>query len=1489
MRSVRGPVVLIIVSVVAAIVAARVGLDDRWLWFYDVPKSAYPTAVFWHEHASQLALPLWIDRLGMGFPVYAEGQIGSFYLPNLLLYQFGPLTATDISRVLHLAFAGIGAGLIARRMTSDWLAAVVAAIGAVLAGGIVGKLEWTNVVVAYAWAPWVMLPLMRRPGPSRLGLVGAGTAWGIAGLASHPDTWILIGITAAVLMLSTAPRLSTLPRIIGFALLSVAVASVQLIPTLLLWSLSVRTGGLTSWDLFSNSATPLDLLLPGFANAFIQSGPSGWDLGTQWYPGGVWGLHEAGAYLGLPMLALVGLGAVARRSRPLLVVAVVMIGIAVVGAFHPSVWVDTPILNGLRHPTRSYMIAGLVCSILAGVGVSRVGRAAMSLRPAVVLVVGSIALYLLVTYVSLARPDLFGQLVGWAFGTPADSVASLREAAVRALTRLDPLVVELGTGVAALVLLWIAAGRSRLRGRIKLGLSQVRVALVVLAAIPLLAFSPGVNLDLTFDQISQADQPYMQTVARFTPKRVVAFIDPSWYEGIPNQLASAGISELSMWSSLNLERTDALVNDIRYPQPDPTLARAAGVDVMATFGGAPCPGSNTVELHNDGASVCRLESAPAPPYWLPADAVGDASDGAAPFGGRAIMALMGGAPIDRSVDPERAVSEARSVTVASWDETGAELLVDAPDAGWLYIDRAWWPAWQVTVDGQSVEPQRALGGQLVPVPAGTSVVRQSLVPVDIWFGLALGLVALVIALCWVRRSPGSSAELAFEPFSSETPVEPGERDGPSGTVAGPGPVDRPADLDGLARSETGVRGPAPPEPPDDHPIDHPIDRVEAAFGIDPLRLRGVAGFMLGLALAMTLTWLFPPVGALLVWPVLFAVPGWIIVSRVAPTVPAPGRVGIAVVTSVYLSAHLVNIVARLDGFGQPAVLASAALLVQGTVVLARIRYRHLAPLRTPSARGIWVALRRDAGAWVVGAVVGLTVLVILGANAWTRTEQGWVSGGWNWSDFLVHVSIGASILHGNFPPEVPYFAGVPLTYHWFADFHGAIAASVAGMDVIPVFIGTSALFAAVLALVVWALALRLTGRRRVATIATVLVCFGGGMGWLRLVGELLAGAGDIVGLVTTNSYDNSWADGWPFFRIASIFGTGFFPHRATTLGLPGLVSVVLLVVSCLGRRPAGVLLAGVLASLLAPFHFYAFPATYLIVLLYVLTTGRWQAPTVVRDAALFLAPIVLAIPFIAPAVFQQGTQGAFRIVQGWSEAPISDGPLAVAFFYLTNLGLPFVLALIGGIRVGRRGAGAFLVAWLIALFIVPNVMVLSSVEFDMNKFFQIMWIAVAILAATLVARWPRPVVVAILAFSAISPALIGVWHLRNEAVTLTLAQEAAGRWIEQNTPERAVFVTDTFINSPVDLAGRLRISTFGPYVANLGYNPDQRGNDVHAIYCDGADEAVALMARYGARYVLSSGGALDCGGGEPTDFSKSPRFETVYDRDGVEVWWLADP
>ncbi len=475
--------------------------------------------------------------------------------------------------------------------------------------------------------------------------------------------------------------------------------------------------------------------------------------------------------------------------------------------------------------------------------------------------------------------------------------------------------------------------------------------------------------------------------------------------------------------------------------------------------------------------------------------------------------------------------------------------------------------------------------------------------------------------------------------------------------------------------------------------------------------------------AAVLPWL----GVAIAWPFLFLVPGWILIARAVPALSAPGRLGTAVVASIYVSAHLVDLLATITGGLNSAVVLTVVLLLNlGTTALLLVDLPWLAPPPEISVESAVASLRTDRAAWLVALLAGGVVAGVLAVSIWHETDAGWVSGGWNWSDFLVHVSIGQSLMHGNFPPQVPYFAGAALTYHWFGDFHAAIASLASGVGLIPIDVVTNGLMGGALALLVWELALRITGDRRVAALAGVLAVFGGGMGWIRLPMDMAAGRGDLLTLIANNPYDNTWAEGWPFFTIASVFGTGLLTHRATALGLPGFVAVVLLVHASLGRRPAGMAIAGLLAALLAPFDFFAFPATYLVVLLLFLARRGWREPTWRRDAVLFLAPVVLSAPFVVGPALQQQARGAAHLVIGWASAPLDDGPLAVLFFYLTNLGVPFLLAAVAIVR-RRLPERGFLVAWVMALFLVPNVLVVSVVTFDMNKYFQMLWIAVAIL------------------------------------------------------------------------------------------------------------------------------------------------------------------
>lgn len=657
-----------------------------------------------------------------------------------------------------------------------------------------------------------------------------------------------------------------------------------------------------------------------------------------------------------------------------------------------------------------------------------------------------------------------------------------------------------------------------------------------------------------------------------------------------------------------------------------------------------------------------------------------------------------------------------------------------------------------------------------------------------------------------------------------------------------------------------------------------------------------------LAVLLMLAWFVPIVATVVVWPALFLVPGWSLVALARPRIGTTGRLGLAIVLSVTVSTHAVYWISlATGGYERWTIFAvTAVLLVPLPALLWRSGWTGL----RAELRSLPHLLGRDRAGFAVALLAAAFVGLVLNSSLWHATETGVAAGGSNWSDLGVHLSIAQSLNAGNFPPEVPYFAGAPLVYHWFADFHSAIVARAADLFAIPAFVTSSAIMAGALALLVHGLAGRLLrgrGARTAALLAATLAVFAGGFGWIRLVGDVANGLGSPIDLVLNNSYDNSWYDAaghvsWPYFRIPSVMGTGLLVHRATTYGLPILVGAVLLLVAGLPTRsrlregwrdrPVLIGLAGAVGAMLAPFHFFYFPAWLLLALLYVVIGGRLIDRAAPRNALLVLGPLVLAVPFATAALGNAEGSGSLRLVMGWESAPLADGPAAVAFFYVTNLGLPLVLA-VAALLVPRTPWRIFLGAWVVALFAIPNVLQVSVVAFDMNKYFQAMWVAVALLAAWFVRRWPWPAIVLVVLLSVPTPLLVSAWTAFNREQVLSWDEVRAADWIADNTPERSVFATDGWLNSPTDPAGRLRLLTFTPYVANLGFSPDERAEQVNEIYCAGdPSRSVELMRQLGAGYLIDARLPGDCT--YPTDFTTTDELTLVYDSGGIRIWQLND-
>lgn len=714
---------LVMVSAAGAVLAARISFGaEGWLWNLDMPKIHYPLAAFFHDALESGDLPLWEEQLGLGFPLYAEGQIGAFYPPNWVIFRFDPLVALDLTRLVHLTLAGTGAGLLALRVAGSRPGAVLAALIVVLCGAIVTKLEWWNLVAAYGWMPWVLLPLAGRAAPRRGEVVLAGVLWGIQALAGHPQTWLLTGL-AALLLLLRRPWAPSLGRAIGFGALGVAVGAVQLIPTAILVGLSNRAGGMQPNELFGNATTPFDVLGLGFVNAFLRASGGEWDYATSWYPDGHFTLLNAGFYVGLPVLALAGIGASTRRARRWLLLSGVMLAIPIVAAFQPSLWEELPVLNGLRSPVRSYMVVSVAIGVLAAIGISRLGRSRWGSVWGLAAVAIPVVAYFLATILAFAFGDVFNQLIVMSSWTMDPREADeARRLAQLALTSPWPLYFELALGLGAAVVI------SRPRSR------RIVAAAVFLAVLPLALLSPVVNPLRPLGEFSHAWSDYVKRLQAEQPHRVLTIDAPGWYPGMPDQLAAAGVPDIGMFTSLNFAAVEELTQRLRSNDPGGTLRRAVGIDVTVTFGRS-CPGWILAHANDGDAYLCSVPGTTTPPYWLPGAAVRPEflSDGS----------------LRADIDAAAAVAAAVPVQTVMDSMLRHEALVEAPAPGWVWFDRAWWPGWRMTIDGRDTPVYEALGGQLVVVPAGRHRLVAELTLWDVQLGMAIGLVGLGLGVGWV--------------------------------------------------------------------------------------------------------------------------------------------------------------------------------------------------------------------------------------------------------------------------------------------------------------------------------------------------------------------------------------------------------------------------------------------------------------------------------------------------------------------------------------------------------------------------------------------------------------------------------------------------------------------------------------------------------------------------------------------------------------------
>src|SRR4030065_2164229 len=125
----------------------------------------------------------------------------------------------------------------------------------------------------------------------------------------------------------------------------------------------------------------------------------------------------------------------------------------------------------------------------------------------------------------------------------------------------------------------------------------------------------------------------------------------------------------------------------------------------------------------------------------------------------------------------------------------------------------------------------------------------------------------------------------------------------------------------------------------------------------------------------------------------------------------------------------------------------------------------------------------------------------------------------------------------------------------------------------------------------------------------------------------------------------------------------------------------------------------------------------------------------------------------------------------------------LTLLYIGNLGIPFILSFLF-ISIQKKHT-FFMYSWLLAMFLLPNLVSFTPEQFDMYKFFHFMWIPVAIASGSVIAglyvERKYLIVAVLIVMSVFTPFLDAAWNVSVKYPGYSLSEYDAGLWINEKT------------------------------------------------------------------------------------------------------------
>jgi hypothetical protein len=557
--------------------------------------------------------------------------------------------------------------------------------------------------------------------------------------------------------------------------------------------------------------------------------------------------------------------------------------------------------------------------------------------------------------------------------------------------------------------------------------------------------------------------------------------------------------------------------------------------------------------------------------------------------------------------------------------------------------------------------------------------------------------------------------------------------------------------------------------------------------------------------------------------------------------------------SVLVSVQLIYYLSLALGYSRGTILLSFLAL---TGIYTLVVYKKGEPLKPPKFLKLKQVKKTSL---LLFTIIFLISLVVLAKSVWTGNQYGIVLTGSNWQDTPLHYEIIESINNGNFPPQMPNFAGQPETYHYFVDFHTAIIEKLYGY--LPTLLPfLNAVFILVFALAIYALA-RPNGRRA-AIIATVIATFGWGLSYFGLFSALLNGSFNV-----NQNYIYQYGG---TFGLPSIFDN-LLQQRPLLMGLPAFALVLALLWNVDDKRR--ILLAGVITGLVFEFHNVAFFCCYVAFFVALLFNFKRSN---IRNCLYFLVPSVLALPFI----LNNGPPLSISFSLAWI-ANFAKDPFT---YYFLSLGVPFVIAIVSFAKRGNE----LLKGTFLLLFLIPNIILLTPNPWDMYKFFIFAWIPIAVLAGVMLAKTRKILIVTIVLLSILTTSSVIIYNVGTNYTAASWNEYQLGLWVRNNTPERSVFLTYYSIQSPpAFIGGRLTVSSYINWPYGQGVPPNeifQRQSDIDRAYNGTATDLKQVIIEYNVTYIYVGNDEINHYPGCTARFDAISWLTPVYTNQNLKIY-----